>query len=862
MGLGKLRLSSFSLFVILLCQLSFSAYQMGDHPCHLKRDYSLTYRKEGDLVIGGFFSLFLKTSIYVDKLSFRIPPVWTSADSKYMIKHYQHFLIFQFAVHEINKDPHLLPNITLGYQLFSNFHSNKLALENSLIWLSGMGPTIPNYNCELQHKSVAVIGGMSSTLSMAMATMLGLYKVPQVTYGPFDLLLADNVQYPYVYQMGSRESTLHLTVIKLMLHFGWTWIGLVISDNMRGEQFFNNLKEEMTRNGMCLAFVERVPKKINLEHDESIKLFSRIIASSSNVIFIYGDTDSLFEFSILVNDFYLNGKLLITTSYWDFSIDVTKEMNHFHGTLIISQIKREIPGFTDFLRSVKPTVNTEDIFLKSFWEITYYCRLSKKGTVELLHYVCPEMDLVEGVYSSDFEKTIMDLSYNIYNGIYLLAHAFHQLLESDPKATSEFGKNPVLSWKLHHFLRCVNPDLDDKDELCGYAARMADERYDILNFKIFPDYIAKQVKVGEVIHHGKELNIHEEDVDWPEDFGQTPSSTCSASCGPGFRKTLQEGQPICCFDCTLCPEGEISNQSDTEQCLKCPEDQYPSKEKDRCLPKTVTYLAYEETLGMALAAVALSLSLLTTLVLGIFVMHRDTPIVKANNRSLSYTLLTSLTLCFLSSLLFIGRPTPATCLLRQTTFAIVFTVTIASILAKTITMVLAFRATKQVSKLRRLMGTRVSYFLIFICTLIQMCLCGIWLGTYPPFLEKDTHSEFSFIVIQCNEGSLVTFYCVLGYMGFLSLVSFTLAFLARKLPDTFNEAKYLTFSMMVFCSVWISFLPAYQSTKRKAMVAMEIFSILVSGAGILTCIFVPKCYVIFLRSDRNTLSLLKSKANP
>uniref|UniRef100_UPI00313452A2 vomeronasal 2 receptor 644 n=1 Tax=Monodelphis domestica TaxID=13616 RepID=UPI00313452A2 len=846
----------FSLCYHILCIHTF--YLSACCIIHNEKTYDFTSFLNAIFLITSNQNLFFTQSFVSSYL-------FSSCHFRYMIKHYQHFLIFQFAVHEINKDPHLLPNITLGYQLFSNFHSNKLALENSLIWLSGMGPTIPNYNCELQHKSVAVIGGMSSTLSMAMATMLGLYKVPQVTYGPFDLLLADNVQYPYVYQMGSRESTLHLTVIKLMLHFGWTWIGLVISDNMRGEQFFNNLKEEMTRNGMCLAFVERVPKKINLEHDESIKLFSRIIASSSNVIFIYGDTDSLFEFSILVNDFYLNGKLLITTSYWDFSIDVTKEMNHFHGTLIISQIKREIPGFTDFLRSVKPTVNTEDIFLKSFWEITYYCRLSKKGTVELLHYVCPEMDLVEGVYSSDFEKTIMDLSYNIYNGIYLLAHAFHQLLETLVYGNNSFPQGvtnfcPCL--QLHHFLRCVNPDLDDKDELCGYAARMADERYDILNFKIFPDYIAKQVKVGEVIHHGKELNIHEEDVDWPEDFGQTPSSTCSASCGPGFRKTLQEGQPICCFDCTLCPEGEISNQSDTEQCLKCPEDQYPSKEKDRCLPKTVTYLAYEETLGMALAAVALSLSLLTTLVLGIFVMHRDTPIVKANNRSLSYTLLTSLTLCFLSSLLFIGRPTPATCLLRQTTFAIVFTVTIASILAKTITMVLAFRATKQVSKLRRLMGTRVSYFLIFICTLIQMCLCGIWLGTYPPFLEKDTHSEFSFIVIQCNEGSLVTFYCVLGYMGFLSLVSFTLAFLARKLPDTFNEAKYLTFSMMVFCSVWISFLPAYQSTKRKAMVAMEIFSILVSGAGILTCIFVPKCYVIFLRSDRNTLSLLKSKANP
>ncbi|XP_044537930.1 vomeronasal type-2 receptor 26-like [Gracilinanus agilis] len=796
MGLGKLGLSSSTLFVILLCQVSFSAYQMGKDPCHLKRDYSPTYRKEGDLVIGAFLSLFLKTESQIDKISSRFPPAWIAADSRFMLKHYQHFLTFQFAVDEINKDPHLLPNITLGYQLFSNFHHNQLTVENSLIWLSGKGkgPTIPNYNCDMQHKSVAVIGGMTSALSMAMAPLLGLYKVPQISYGPFDLLLSDDVQHPYVYQMGSKESTLHLAVVQLMLHFGWTWVGLVISDNMTGEQFFSNLKEEMTRNGMCLAFVQRVPKNIILKNYEGIKIFNRIIASSSNVIFIYGNTDSLNDFSNLMSDFSLYGKMLVTTSSWDFSTDFHNEISHFHGTLILSQIKREIPGFTDFLRSMNPTVNTEDIFLKSFWEVVFDCRLSEKVPAAMVYSLCSESLSLENVSPIHLDKTIMELSFNIYNEVYLLAHALHQMLETDPKATSELGKNSVLSWKLHHFLKCVNPVLDDKDDSCGYAARMADERYDILNFKAFLGHIDTQVKVGEVIPHDKELIINEEDIDWPEDFAQTPSSTCSVSCGPGFRKTLHKNQPICCFDCTLCPEGKISNGSDAEQCIQCPEDQYPSKEKDRCLPKTVTYLAYEETLGMILASAALCFSILTTFVLGVFVMHRDTPIVKANNHSLSYILLTSLTLCFLSSLLFIGRPTPTTCLLRQTTFAIVFTVAIASILAKTITVVLAFRATKPGSKLRRWLGASVS-------------------------------------------------------------------FLARNLPDTFNEAKHLTFSMLVFCSVWISFLPTYQSTKGKTMVAMEIFSILVSSAGILTCIFAPKCYVILLRADRNSLSFLKNKAN-
>ncbi|KAM4887951.1 vomeronasal type-2 receptor 116-like [Thomomys bottae] len=296
-----------------------------------------------------------------------------------------------------------------------------------------------------------------------------------------------------------------------------------------------------------------------------------------------------------------------------------------------------------------------------------------------------------------------------------------------------------------------------------------------------------------------------------------------------------------------------------EQCVRCADHQYANTQRDECLLRAASFLAFGDPLGMALACMALCFSMLTAAVLGLFVKHQDTALVKANNRALSYILLISLIFCFLCALLFIGRPNTVTCILQQITFGVVFTVAVSTVLAKTVTVVLAFKATCPGRRMRWLLVSGAPKLLIPICTLIQVSLCGLWLGSSPPFVDTDAHSEHGHIIILCNKGSLTAFYCVLGYLGSLALASFTVAFLARNLPDTFNEAKFLTFSMLVFCSVWLTFLPVYHSAKGKEMVAVEVFSILASGAGLLGCIFAPKCYIILLIPHKMSLHGFRDK---
>ncbi|OCT90667.1 hypothetical protein XELAEV_18019284mg [Xenopus laevis] len=183
---------------------------------------------------------------------------------------------------------------------------------------------------------------------------------------------------------------------------------------------------------------------------------------------------------------------------------------------------------------------------------------------------------------------------------------------------------------------------------------------------------------------------------------------------------------------------------------------------------------------------------------------------------------------------------------------------VACVLAKTITVVIAFKATKPGSRLRKWTGVKVSYCLVLFCVSFQLLVCVIWLIFSHPFLELDIDTKPGVIIVNCNEGSSTAFWCMLGYLGLLATTSFIVVFLARRLPDSFNEAKFITFSMLAFLSVWVSFIPAYLSAQGMYTVAMEVFAILSSSWAVVGCIFVPKCYIILFKPNMNSREFIFS----
>ncbi|XP_053561620.1 vomeronasal type-2 receptor 26-like [Bombina bombina] len=766
---------------------------------------------------------------------------------------YRHYFTAIFAIEEINQRNDILPNITLGYEIYNPLNSGSAALDGTMAILSGDSKVIPNYSCAQRGFLAGFIGSLRFESTYLMSLLTGLYHYPQVSYGSMDVVFNDRLRFPYLYRTVPNERYLHQAIVQLLNHFGWTWVGILATDDDSCQRESQEIKNLITSHGGCVAFLLQFTRDF-----KTGDLMLELGKSAANVIVTTRGVSKYFLGIIL---FYK--EVLQPEKVWLFPFNAQSSTLVLHWAFSVLLSKGEIFGLKEFLYSVSPYKYPHDMELKLLWNTLFNCQPNTSSSYfNTLIPRCRGDETLQIIGMKDFRYT-----HSIYVAVYLLASALHKML-SHKTSTGTNSDNDIMEtrqylWQINEYLRkahfktASNMDIyfTDNGDVQGH--------YDIINW--IPSEIPSELtpyQVGSfnsLAPVGRQLIVNDSAIFWNPKLKTMPKSVCNEPCEPGYRKAPQKGFHSCCYICVTCAEGEISNTTDAENCIQCAEDRWTNDKRTMCILKTVEFLSFEDTLGKVLSLVSIFSCTVTIAVLGIFIKHHTTPLVKANNQNLSYTLLLSLMLSFLCSLLFIGRPVQVTCLIRQAAFGIIFTVSISSVLGKSVIVAIAFNATKPGSKIKKWMGSRVSICLVIVCSQGQVVICMLWLALYPPYPDYDSQSYIGKIILQCNEGSITAFYLVIGYIGFLSTVSFIVAFLVRKLPARFNEAQMITFSMLVFCSVWISFIPAYLSTKGKYVVAVEIFAILASSAGLLGCIFIPKCYIILFKTELNTRVNMLSK---
>lgn len=98
-------------------------------------------------------------------------------------KNFQHILALAFAVMEINDNPEILPNLTLGFHIYDSHFNAKRTHHATMLHISKLQRSlVPNYQCDFQNNLIAVIGGLDPLISLQMANLLDMFKIPQVGF--------------------------------------------------------------------------------------------------------------------------------------------------------------------------------------------------------------------------------------------------------------------------------------------------------------------------------------------------------------------------------------------------------------------------------------------------------------------------------------------------------------------------------------------------------------------------------------------------------------------------------------------------------------------------------------------------------
>ncbi|XP_072878798.1 G-protein coupled receptor family C group 6 member A isoform X2 [Chlorocebus sabaeus] len=759
-------------------------------PCQTPDDF-VAATSPGHIIIGGLFAIHEKMLSSEDYP--RRPQIQKCVG--FEISVFLQTLAMIHSIEMINNST-LLSGVKLGYEIYDTCTEVTVAMAATLRFLSKFNCSKETVEFKCDYSSCmprvkAVIGSGYSEITMAVSRMLNLQLMPQVGYESTAEILSDKIRFPSF--LRTVPSDFHQ--IKAMVHLiqksGWNWIGIITTDDDYGRLALNTFIIQAEANNVCIAFKEVLPAFLS---DNTIEV--RINQTLKKII-------------------------------------LEAQVN------VIVVFLRQFHVFDLFNKAIKMNIN------KMWIASDNWSTATKITTI-------PNVKKIGKVVGFTFRRGNISAFHSFLQNLHLLPSDSNKLLHEYAMHLSActYAKDTDLS-------QCI---FNHSQRTLAYKANKAIER----NFFMRNDFLRDYAEPGLI--HSIQLAVfalgyairdlcQARDCQNPNAFQpwEQIQSKCSKECSPGQMKKTTRSQHICCYECENCPENHYSNQTDMPHCLLCNNETHWAPVRSTvCFEKEVEYLNWNDSLAILLLILSL-LGIIFVLVVGIiFTRNLNTPVVKSSGGlRICYVILLCHFLNFASTSFFIGEPQDFTCKTRQTLFGVSFTLCISCILTKSLKILLAFSFDPKLQKFLKCLYKPI--LIIFTCTGIQVVICTLWLIFAAPTVEVNV-SLPRVIILECEEGSILAFGTMLGYIAILAFICFIFAFKGRKLPENYNEAKFITFGMLIYFIAWITFIPIYATTFGKYVPAVEIIVILISNYGILCCTFFPKCYVIICKQDINTKS--------
>ncbi|XP_072266158.1 G-protein coupled receptor family C group 6 member A-like [Pyxicephalus adspersus] len=761
-----------------------------------------------------------------------------------------------YTIEQINNST-LLQGIKLGYEIYDSCSNALKAVQATLRLLPEILAINNSSQCngtEVIPSVKAVIGEVFSENSIAIGRILSSYFIPQISGASSADILGSEERYASFMRTIPRDYYQTKAIMDLIKTFGWNWIGIIISDDEYGHSALDLLGSLFKNNGICTAFSRTIPSSATHRslQNRLNNVISDVKTSTAEVVISFANGPVMAELFKEVIRQNVSKTWIASEGWIDSNIVASVEDIQKVGTIFgFGFANGLIPGIEDYLKNPFPfNDGATNEFLDEYKKVHFGCTEEYRAYLNCLNsnstscsvpllevdkspLACKGEDVP--LQNDDFFLHDLDIAYSTALAVTAIAQALRNIVCRNGTCDKELQVSPR---KLLAELK-KNKFTYNGESFNFNSSGEILRNYNLHNWH-FTNNFVKKVTVGQYDTVHQIIKINQSLLVWNNVNSSIPFSNCTKTCKPGYFK--KHSFISCCYDCIACANNTYSPMPDMTECYRCPDNQWASNGSSKCENKTFRYLEWDDPFAITLLTFA-SFGIVVLLLIGIlFVKNSNTSTVKAAGGNYAYLLMASLLFSSASILLFLGKPNDLICQIRQPLYGISFTVTVNCILIKSILILIAFESARKGKRIGNFTRQR-SVIVVAVLTGVQIVICVVWLIMKSPSSVTDNTIP-QFIIVNCDEGSYIAFGIILGYTGLLALTCFLLAYKGRKLPEKYNEARCITFSMLVYMFVWILFIPVYKNSRGVYLPAVQIVAILASVYGVIGCHLLPACYVI------------------
>ena len=823
------------------------------------------YHQPGDITLGGLFLLHYTTE---DGKCGEFFPIGLG-----------HAEAMIFAIEKINSNPNLLPNVTLGYDIRDYCESASKAMEHTYDFVRrnelNASCTCMNGKDRKQNEPTpiaAVIGPTDSGSAVLVASLLQVAGIPVISHSATSNELS-SPQYRHFFRTAPPDGQQASAMADIVQYFNWSYIAAVAMDDSYGRNGVWELESEAERRKtFCLSFAEYIPRQeYNVKLKRAVSKLKSYPSIRVVVLWLFGGYGRRFLKEAVKQNLFDRTWILsdaLATEDDAFAGIKISDQIILHGSLGVQPRYLDNQEFEDFLIKERSMGSAKNVvpWWKEFWQSETQHNCSAIATRKKRN-AC--------------KARVLRIIYDTYipyvlDAVSAVANAIHDL---EICSLPERKKSGDVCPKDH---ATIDPENIEKRlrrvDFKGLTGRISFDQfgdpvtssYDIVHFQHSDESSDQRYPVKRVIGSWEKdrkhnLQLNDSMIRWNAKSGQTvpPRSFCHDDCPPGTFLSLTTP---CCWECIKCPAGTVSNQVNDVNCTECPLGQMPDQRKSKCLDLPEVKFLWSSMTSILVILFATIGLVLVSICSFVLYKHRETPLVKAANRELSSILMMTIALSFSVSILSLAKPTDVSCSLVHCWRSTVLVTFISILILKTMKILSAFRINVIAESFKKfILSARSQTFLVLALIFIPGVFLSFWIALDAPRQERIIQPVEGTILLSCSlhqsSVGLSLQIAISVYTSLLAVVCTFYAFKARTLPENFNEARYIGFSMYILLLSSVAYYPLDIGLKGSYATNLTCAMTLLSSYGLLACMFGPKIYVIMRQPEKNTHEAVSSQVS-